>query len=474
MNMLTTISSRLDGGYSMSNSLWLHTAYPRDNFPALDHDIQCDICIIGGGLSGIANAYFLAKEGKNVILLEKDTILSGATGNSTGKLTAQHDLIYAKLLKQFGRDNAKLYYDVNEEAVRFGKSIAQADELKLADSILYSQSKHGTELLRHEMRAYDEIGIPGELGMNSELPLQIDATLTLNNESQIHPVRFGQHLARLAVEAGARIYEQSDVILIDLKKKLLSMKSGHEVQFTELVLCTHYPIEALRGLQILKLSVDRSYIVAAEGSMALRGQYIAVDSPKRSIRTAQIDGKTFFLLSGESHQAGMESDTQVHYNRLYTDVKEIYHLSTLINAWSAQDPQTPDLIPYAGVISSSMPNVYLSTGYRKWGLSNSIAGARIITDLIIGRENRAAALYSPNRTGFGAFLVQALKNTGLVLKEFTGGHIARTDSPICTHMGCRTRWNAGDETWDCSCHGSRFRQDGSVLEGPATKPLDLS
>ncbi len=120
-----------------------------------------------------------------------------------------------------------------------------------------------------------------------------------------------------------------------------------------------------------------------------------------------------------------------------------------------------------------MPYVYLSTGYRKWGLSNSMAGARIISDLIVGKENRASALYAPDRTGFGTFLLQAIKNTGLVVKEFTGGHLTRTDSPICTHMGCRTRWNAGDETWDCPCHGSRFRKDGSVLEGPATKPLDL-
>ena len=131
----------------------------------------------------------LAKEGKDVILLEKNKILAGATGNSTGKLTAQHDFIYAKLLKTFGGDNAKLYYEVNEEAVHFGKSIARDDELKSADSILYSQSKHGTELLRHEMNAYTELGIPGELGKNSELPIQIDATLTLKNESQIHPVR---------------------------------------------------------------------------------------------------------------------------------------------------------------------------------------------------------------------------------------------------------------------------------------------
>ena len=457
----------------MFNSLWLHTAYPRDPFPQLDQDIDCDVCIIGGGLSGIANAYFLAKEGKDVILLEKDAILSGATGNSTGKLTAQHDIIYSKLLKKFGRDNAKYYYDVNEDAIQFARSFAQDDELKAADSILYAQSKQGSELLRHEMRAYEELGIPGELGRNSELPIQMDTTLTLKDECQIHPVRLGQHLAQLAVEAGARIYEQSDVVLMDLKKRLLSLKAGQEVQFNELILCTHYPIEALRGLQIMKLSVDRSYLVAAEADMPLRGQYIAIDSPKRSIRTASIDGQSYFLLSGESHQAGTESDTQVHYERLYSDVKDLYNLSTLTNGWSAQDPQTPDLVPYAGIISSSMPYVYISTGYRKWGLSNSMASARIISDLIVGRTNKASALYAPDRTGFGTFLLQALKNTGLVVKEFTGGHLTRMSSPICTHMGCRTRWNKADETWDCPCHGSRFRKDGSVLEGPATKPLDL-
>lgn len=457
----------------MFKSLWLQTAYPRDPYPALDQDVTCDICIIGGGLSGIANAYFLAKEGKDVILLEKDSILEGATGNSTGKLTAQHDLVYAKLLKQFGHDQAKMYYDVNEQAIEFARSFAIEGEIRAADSILYSQTKNGTELLHHEMRAYEALGIPGELGKNSELPIQIEATLTMQNECQIHPVRLGQHLAKLAIEAGARIYEHSDVVLMDLKKRLLSMKAGQEVQFTKLILCTHYPIEALRGLQVMKLAVDRSYIVAAEGNMPLQGQYISVDSPKRSIRTAQFDGKTFFLLSGENHQAGMESKTAVHYNRLYAEVQELYHLDKLTNGWSAQDPQTPDMIPYSGIISSSMPYVYLSTGYRKWGLSNSLAGARIISDLIVGRDNKASGLYAPDRTGFGSFLLQALKITGSVAVEFTGGHLTRTDAPICTHMGCRTRWNEGDETWDCPCHGSRFRQDGSVLEGPATKPLNL-
>lgn len=457
----------------MSKSLWLQTAYNEDHYPSLEQDIQCDVCIIGGGLSGLANAYFLAKAGKDVVLLEKDNLLAGATGNSTGKLTAQHDLVYAQLLKKFGKDGAKLYYDVNEDAINFGKSVASDDELYEADSVLYAQSKHGTELLEHEHRAYKTIGIEGELGTTTELPISVTTTLTLKNESQIHPVRFGQKLARLAVEAGARIYESTDVVLMDFNKQLLMTKTGHEVKYSELILCTHYPIEGIRGMQIMKLSVDRSYIVAAETEAPLREQYIAVDEPKRSIRTAQIDGKNYFLLSGASHKAGASVNTKDNYNTLYNDMSNTFNFSSFVTGWSAQDPQTPDLIPYAGVISSSLPNVYVSTGYRKWGMSNSLASAKIISDQILGISNKATALYAPNRTGFGSLLLQALINTGVVVMELATGYTTRLNAPTCTHMGCKTRWNTAEETWDCPCHGSRFRSDGSVLEGPATKQLKL-
>lgn len=457
----------------MTKSLWLQTAYPRDKFPVFKEDSTCDVCIIGGGLSGISNAYFLAKEGKDVVLLEKDTILSGATGNSTGKLTIQHGLTYANLIKKFGIDGAKLYYEANEEAVQFGRYFAGKNELKISDSVLYSQTKYGSERLKNEFQAYQDIGIPGQYGKNTELPILTDATLTIKHESQIHPVRFGQKLAQMAVEAGARIYEYADVLQLDFKQRFITLKSLNQLQFNELILCTHYPIEALRGLQLLKLAVDRSYIVSTEADMPLRGQYISVDEPKRSIRTAQFDDKTYFLLSGASHKAGMETNTIAHYDKLYADLKNTFHLSEPAIGWSAQDPETPDLVPYAGKITSSLPHIYISTGYKKWGLSSSLASARIITDEIIGKENEAAKLFSPDRTGFGAFLAQALKLTGLVAKEFTGGHITRRDAPICTHLGCRTRWNNAEETWDCPCHGSRFRKDGSVLEGPATKPLDL-
>lgn len=458
----------------MAQSLWLQTAYPYKVYPPLREDIQCDVCIVGGGLNGIATAYFLAKQGKDVVLLEKDTLLAGATGNSTGKLTMQHDLVYAELIRKFGYDGAKLYYEANHEAILFGKSIAKENELQTASSILYAQTKLGEEQLKQEFEAYQMLKIPGTLGRNSELPVPFLSTLTIDNECQIHPVRFGQSLAEQAIKAGVRIYEKSSASLLDFAHHTLQVNQTYRVHYNHLVLCTHYPIEALKGWQVLKLAVDRSYIVAALADMALTGQYISVDAPKRSVRTAKIDGETYFLLSGPHHTAGIESETSKYYESLYADMKETFRLSSFITGWSAQDPETPDLIPYAGQLTPSLPNVYMSTGNRKWGLSNAMASAKIISDQIVGRDHPATALFSPNRTKNSAKLIQALKLTGLVAKEFTTGHLTRMKAPICTHMGCRTRWNNAEETWDCPCHGSRFRKDGSVLEGPATRPLDLT
>ncbi|MDV6378474.1 FAD-dependent oxidoreductase [Sporosarcina sp. GW1-11] len=458
----------------MNESLWLATAYPRTNYPTVEEDLSCEVLIIGGGLSGLANAYFLAKQGKDVILLEKNSILQGATGNSTGKLTAQHDLVYAQLIEKFGVENAKIYFQANEDAIEFARSIADSHELQTAHSVLFSQTTEGTDLLLEEKKAYEAIGIPFTFsGKAQDLSFETSHTLTIENEAQIHPVRFGQKLAKLAEKAGARIIEHAQVATLDTNRHFVKLASSKIVSYRQLIICSHYPIEALEGMQILKLDVERSYIAAAKTATPFDQQYMAVDNPKRSIRTTTIDGQTYVLLCAESHPAGAEKETQIIYDRLTDDLKTTLEFTDIVYQWSAQDPSTPDLIPYAGAISSTTPDIYISTGYRKWGLSNSMACARIITDAIIGKPNAASELYSPGRSEFGALFSRALLLTGRTIKEFAGGHIARTDSPICTHMGCRTRWNKGDQTWDCPCHGSRFRADGSVLEGPATQPLNL-
>ncbi|MFC7366156.1 MULTISPECIES: FAD-dependent oxidoreductase [Bhargavaea] len=457
----------------MNQSLWLDTGYPRDQFPEAQGSLRCDVCIIGGGMGGIAAAEQLAKAGKDVIVLEKDRIFGSTTSHSTGKVTAQHDIIYAKLIKQFGLEAARTYYQANERAVRRAREIARDDEARSLDSILYARTPSGTENLRKEWEAYKEIGIQGAFVNETELPFTVESALSMHDELQIHPLRFGQRLARMAADSGARIFEDSAVRKMDFKKRIVELENGTDVTFKELILCTHYPLVGLQNMNVLKLQVNRSYIVAAKAGTELKNQYLGVDADSLSIRTAGIDGQPYLMVSGANHLAGMKEETGENYGELAEHLREQFGVSDISHQWSAQDPQTPDDVPYIGRITKDLPHIYISTGFRKWGLSGSLAGSEVLRDLITGRPNEAIGLYSPDRTGFGAKLLQGIKVAGLTAGELAAGYTVRLESPTCTHLGCKTRWNEGDRTWDCPCHGSRFREDGSVLEGPAKKPLKL-
>jgi len=457
----------------MAKTLWLETAYPKKAYPALSQDTETEVLVVGGGLSGLAATYLLAKEGKQVTLVEGKEILAGASGHTTAKLTSQHDIIYSKLIPKFGDEGARTYFEANEEALRFARDIAKKDELVPADSVLFSQTKHGDEIIRNEWRAYKQLRIPGKIGKESEIPVDMMSTLTLPDQTQLHPVRFGQSLAEKAVEAGAKIYEHSRVQMLNLKENKVVLENGAHIRYGKLILCTHYPVEALRGLQIAKLVVERSYAASALTDKVLKGQYLAVDQPSLSVRTAQIDGKSYLVIGGGKHEAGSKSDTGPYYQSLTEKGNELFGISDFPHQWSAQDPQTPDIVPYVGQITDGLPNVFISTGFRKWGMSNSLVSGHILRDIIIGKPNKAIDLYTPTRSDFGSVLLQALKINGMVAAEFVGGHVTRTEAPSCTHMGCKTRWNEADETWDCPCHGSRFYKDGRVMEGPATRPLEL-
>lgn len=458
----------------MTTSIWLQT---KESFqrPTLDQSIHTEVCIIGGGLSGLVTAYLLAKVGKQVTLIEGNTILSGATGNSTGKVTAQQDLLYSQLILKFGIESAKLYYELNQHAVSLAFDLADSREIKSVDSYLYTQYSDNIKSLENEWHAYKELNIPGVFGSSCEIPYNVAASLTMPDQAQIHPVRFGQTIAQKALVAGAQIYENTRVKRVNiLKKPCVELENGHTVHYEELVICSHYPIESLIGLQILKLEVKRSYLIAFEASEPYQGQYLSIDRPGRSIRTVDIDGKNYMLLGGDSHPAGSLSETAMYYEALENEAKTKFAADRVPFKWSAQDPETTDLIPYVGQISTRTPNIWMAAGFRKWGLANSIVAAELLRDGILGKDHPGLHLYSPRHTKIGDALLQGLTVGSKTAKNLVGGYITRRETPRCTHLGCKTRWNEADETWDCPCHGSRFGKDGQVLEGPAVYPLDLS
>lgn len=459
----------------MTQSLWLATT-DSVSLPTLSASMKCDVCIIGGGLSGLYTAYTLANAGVDVVLLEANSHVShGTTGHSTGKLTAQHGIIYSKLMEKQPLSDVQLYYQLNQYAIDKALHLLPPTAVQKVDSVLYSQTDESNFDLLNEWSAYNALKIEGKLTTDIELPFAIKKALLMPHQAQINPVEVANILTKKAQAAGAKLYTSTRVQKLKLNKNEVQTQNDLTVQYKQLVLCTHYPIEAVKGLQLLKLSNSRSYIVASKITDTLRAQYLSVDSPTRSVRTTTINDENYLLIAGANHVAGQLTDTNPFYEALQKDLKEHFDQHPPLYEWSAQDVETPDMLPYVGKISKSVPNVYMATGYRKWGISNSFVAGDLLCSLITQKkiEDGAEALYSPSRTKFGAAFMQMLKVGGFVSKELVSGYLKHKNAPKCTHLGCKTKWNKADETWDCPCHGSRFSAKGEVIEGPAVYPLKL-
>ena len=458
----------------MTQSLWLTTSESVSLSP-LTSSVTCDVCIIGGGLTGLYTAYTLAKAGVDVVLLEANTHFGhGTTGHSTGKLTAQHSIVYANLLEKLSVEEAQLYYQLNQQAIDKARQILPENSVRQVDSLLYCQSKEGYAQLLKEWNAYKVLNIKSKITSDTELPFPITKALCMPLQAQINPLEVSNFLAKEAQAMGARLYSNTRVQQLNIPQNNLHTEKNISVQYNKLILCSHYPIEAFRGLHLFKLSNSRSYMVASKVSETMQGQYLSVDFPSRSIRTATINNEHYLVLGGANHIAGETVNTEPYYEAISNEMKEHFGQQPLYR-WSAQDIETPDIVPYVGRITNSLPNVLIATGYRKWGISNSFVAGDILSSLITGArsEDGAIALYSPSRTKFGAQFMQMLKVGGFVAKEYIAGYMKNVTAPTCTHLGCKTKWNEADETWDCPCHGSRFNAKGEVLEGPAVQPLKL-
>lgn len=457
----------------MQNSLWLKNAEPL-SFTSLSASLNCNVCIVGGGLAGVYTAYLLAKKGIDVVLLEaKPSIAFGTTGHSTGKLTPQHGAVFDQLLTTFKEDEVRTYYEANRTAIENALKEATADLFQRVDSYLYATTEEGAEKIKKESEAYKKVGIEGTETTDTELPFEVKNALKMENTFQIHPVKFTNHFAKLALKAGAKLFVNTRVTKLFIDEQRLLTENEFEVNFKSLVLATHYPIEAIKGLHIAKLSIDRSYLMATKTSELLKGQYLSVDTSSRTVRTALIDNQPYFIFGGSSHIAGTVQNTHIYYEKLEKELVSTFDLPKPEYLWSAQDPNTADYIPYVGRISDSEPRIYIATGFRKWGLSNSLVAGEIISTELTSGQHPAQFLYSPSRNLFGKTFMRMLKAIGFTVSNFAEGYLIRMEAPKCTHLGCKTQWNEGDETWDCPCHGSRFDKYGNVIEGPAVYPIIL-
>jgi glycine/D-amino acid oxidase-like deaminating enzyme/nitrite reductase/ring-hydroxylating ferredoxin subunit len=492
------------------HSYWLASAeIPK--FSKLNVDLHVDVTIVGAGITGIITAYLLSKKGLKVAVVDAGRILEGTTGHTTAKITAQHDLIYDEFISHYGKDNARLYYEANNEALQFIKQTVKEHEIDCQfteeDAYIYTNSNEYGEKISKEFKAYQELGIMGDLREQIPLPFTTKSAVVMKNQAQFNPVPFLTHLADHIIQLGGQIYEQTTVVGVTKENPaMVKTSDGHQITCNYVISSSHFPFNDRNGYYFARLHAERSYAMLAKIEKNYPGgMYLSAENPKRSLRSVMVNGEAMVIIGGESHKTGQGICTFQYYESLKQFGEEIFGLRDILYRWSAQDLVTLDKLPYIGQELEDVPNLLVATGYRKWGMSTSVVAAILNSKIITGEKSPYQELFSPLRfhadPSIKTFIVQ---NTNVAKHLIAGkldmtlrkadelrndeGGVVRVNGKragayrdtngalhlvdtTCTHMGCEVDWNEAERTWDCPCHGSRYSYQGDVIEGPAKKSL---
>jgi glycine/D-amino acid oxidase-like deaminating enzyme/nitrite reductase/ring-hydroxylating ferredoxin subunit len=493
-------------------SFWL-TPPEQPGYPALDADIKADIAIVGGGIAGITAAYLLMKERLKPAVLEADKILFGATGHTTAKITSQHELIYDRLISSFGAEMARQYADANESAIKEIRRIVKERQIECdfleQSAFVFTGEEKNIGKIDKEVKAALGLGIRAEYAERIPFDIPCLAAVRFDGQAQFHPRKYLLALAGEIAEAGCRIYEHTRVVDIEESGSgyILTAGNGRKVSAGKVVIASHYPFLNKPGLYFARLHTQRSYVVAIRAKAPYPGgMYINAEEPARSLRGQPSDIGELTLVGGESHRTGQSPDTLRHYRAIVDFARKHFDVADIPYHWSAQDCMTPDGLPYAGRFTEDTENLYVATGFGKWGMTNATASAMLIRDLIVKERSPWEDVYSPSRFHASASMKNlVVENANVAAKLFEGkleaipeevdvqpgegkvveigGHRAgayrdwngglHLVDTTCPHMGCELNWNTAEHSWDCPCHGSRFDADGSVIEGPASRVLNV-
>lgn len=417
-------------------------------FSNLEGDMHTDVLIIGGGLTGILCAWHLRRAGVDCALIEANRLMHGVSGRTTAKLTSQHGLIYAELLQKFGPEKARMYWQINEDAIAEYKKIAEYADFDLAKENSYIYSTGNTEKLERELVACEQLELPAVWKDALSLPFSVSGAVCFPDQAQFHPMKLAACLAK-----DLPVYENTKAL--SFAGNVVKTPKG-TVTAKKIIVATHFPLLNKHGAYFLKLCQQRSYVIALENAPKLNGMYLDCAENGLSLRSAE----NFLLLGGGGHRTGKKG---LGWQLPQSVVERYYPQARIVGRWATQDCMTLDKMPYIGIYSPSTPNLYVAAGFQKWGMSTAMAAAMILSDLVQDRENPYAALFSPSRS---IFHKQLLCN-GIE----SAANLLRPTRPRCPHLGCALQWNQAEHSWDCPCHGSRFDENGKLLNNPATDDL---
>ncbi len=498
-----------------TTSVWM-SVLPTRQFPALQENIDCDVCIIGAGIAGLTTAYQLAKEGKKVLVLEKNPqVAQGETSRTTAQLTFFTDYSYSQL-KRFHGDGVQMIMESHRYGIETIEQIAREEgidcDFRRVPVFLFAPREKDVQLLDKEQTILTDMGI--DVVRHTRIPVEglpAHPCIEVGDLAQIHALKYMYGLAEAVQRQGATIYCNTRVMEIDEEKEgvTIQTESGHVIRCTDLVTATNSPISELVGVH-LKQAAFRSYVVGLQVEKGALPYAIFWDTldPYHYVRLVEMPDHDVLIAGGEDHHTGRNEDggeTEERFQHLAAWARQTFpQCGELLYQWSGQVMESVDGIGYNGRHADDK-HVYIITGDTGSGTTNATLGARIVTDQILGRDNPWEKLYHPSRVtlraadelikegsqafwqfkdyftpgdddkqtnipaGTGVLIREGLRKVAVYKDE--AGQVHRL-SPVCTHVGCIVHWNEMEKTWDCPCHGSRFDGYGKVLNGPALRDLE--
>lgn len=428
----------------MKKSIWTDSI-SLPNFPKLKGDISTDVLIIGGGMAGVLCAYFFEKSGVDYILVEGNKVAEGITKNTTAKITSQHSLIYSKLIKDFGTEKAQMYLTANENAVSVYENMCQGIDCDFEIKDAYTYSMKDRKIIEDEVSAVNSLGFNAEFCERINLPFSTKGAIRFNYQAQFNPLKFIAEISK-----NLNIYEQTFIRDIT---PTTAIADGCRINAKNIIVTTHFPFINKHGSYFLKLYQHRSYVSAYENAQNFDGMYVDEDKKGMSFRNYG----DLLLIGGGGHRTGKQGG---NWKEINTFAKRYYPQARLKYEWATQDCMSLDSVPYIGKYSARTPNLYVATGFNKWGMTSAMVSAMILSDMVMGKKNIFADVFSPQRSILKPQLfVNGMESTINLLSP---------SQKRCPHLGCALKWNKAEHTWDCPCHGSRFEDDGTLIDNPST------
>ncbi len=487
----------------INKSIWLKGInFKKGN--TLKENINTDILIIGGGITGISSLYFLKDSNLNITLVDSNNIASGQTSKSTGKLTYLQGLLLNKIENIYDRDTAIKYLNSQKDAIEIIKEIIIENNIKCDfesnNSYVFTSKKNNLNKLNELKNILDYANIKYKL--TSTLPIKFPCiySIKVTDTAVFNPVKYLLHLKEiLEKKNNINIYENTMIENIEIKDDYyIAHTKKHTIKAKKIVLACHYPFFINPYFFPFKTSIKKAYLAAASTDNPRRFNAISEDDTIDSIRYHS-DSRDYVIYAGEERLLGINMDNKTNYDNLFWKIKTNLGENIKYN-WFNFDIITSDNLPIIGYLQNDNNNLMIATGYNLWGMTNGTIAGKIISDLILDKNNKYKTLFDPNRlfnvnklknyfnynfVNSSTYILSKINKTPSFYKNIT---IKNSDDYIvyidkesikhrvhnkCPHMKCNLIFNETDKTWDCPCHGSRFNINGKVIKGPSTKNISI-